>query len=201
MSFIKSQKTGRRIAVKGDVWTLAYELWLWMGVWLVPFCFSSLYWVLSLNSLASKYLYKFSTWGLLDTSEATPGFSITTMYFFSVICRTLEVGYQWTPWSQYNLGDPLVRHDWFGKRYYCATSRRWPGGSTSESDKDPVTASQLTIRSTQLERKAWLYYWSGGGSSGGFGIDEQKRWTSVRVIDETKCEVSKTRSYYGAVYA
>jgi hypothetical protein len=46
-------------------------------------------------------------------------------------------GCLWTPKRQYNLYDSLVRHDWFGKRYYCATSRRWPGENTSERDKDP----------------------------------------------------------------
>jgi hypothetical protein len=77
-------------------------LWLWMGVWLIPFCFLPLNWVLSLNSLASKYLYKFSTRGsLLGPFEGTPGFGIRTMHFFNVICRALEVGCQWTPWRQY----------------------------------------------------------------------------------------------------
>ena len=59
--------------------------------------------------------------------------------------KWLEVGCQWTPWRQHNLGDPLARHDWFGKRYYCATSRRWPGGSTSESGKDFITRSRITM--------------------------------------------------------
>ena len=184
MSFIKSQKTGRRIAVNGEVWTLAYELWLWMGVWLVPFRFLPLNWVLSLNSLASKYLYKFSTWGsLLGPSEGTPGFGIRTMYFFNLICRTLEVGCQWTPWRQHNLGDPLARHDWFGKRYYCATSRRWPGGSTSESGKDPVTRSRITMMEYRALTK-------------GVNLQRLERWRATvrkrRVVQFccVECEVS-----------
>ena len=152
----------------------AYTSWLFWGVGLVPF--RTLH-VCSLNSSASKYWYKFSRWSfVLKMSKGNPSFEIIALCCFvsvdwgTVPAHSLCVdsaessfGCLWTPWRQYDLGDPLVRHDWFGKRYYCATSRRWPGGSTSESGKDPVTASQLTIRSPQLERKAWLYYWSGGG--------------------------------------
>ena len=38
----------------------------------------------------------------------------------------------------------MLSHEWFGKYNYCATSCRWPGENTPESNKDPSLKTQLS---------------------------------------------------------